>query len=116
MMKKKIKILQIGMSENQGGIETYIYNLWKNSDNNEFQFDFIDISLSNIAFYNELKDGGATIYKVVPRTKNYLQHIKELKKIIKNNDYDIVHIHIMDYSWFEPIVIADKYSKAKIIF
>lgn len=114
-MKKKINILQIGMSENQGGIETYIYNLYKNSNKEEFQFDFIDISKNKIAFYDELEEIGARIYKVVPRTKNYLRHIKELKKIIKNNNYDVIHIHIMDYSWFEPIIIANKDYNAKLI-
>lgn len=114
-MKKEINILQIGMSDNQGGIETYIYNLYKNSNKEEFKFDFIDISENKIAFYDELEELGAKIYKVVPRTKNYLRHVKELKKIIKNNNYDVIHIHIMDYSWFEPIIIANKDSNAKLI-
>ncbi len=114
-MKEKIKVLQIGMSGNQGGIETYIYNLYKNSNKDEFQFDFIDISNDKIAFYDELVSDGANIYKVIGRDKNYFEHISQLKNIIKKNNYNIIHIHIMDYSWFEPIVIASKYSKAKII-
>ena len=87
-MKEKIKVLQIGMSGNQGGIETYIYNLYKNSNKDEFQFDFIDISNDKIAFYDELVSDGANIYKVIGRDKNYFEHISQLKNIIKKyNSY-----------------------------
>ena len=37
----KIKILLTGMSDNLGGIETYIYNLYKNADKEKFEFSFL---------------------------------------------------------------------------
>jgi glycosyltransferase involved in cell wall biosynthesis len=111
---KKIKILLIGMSSNLGGIETYLYNLVKNADLNLFQFDFLYSEFDTMAMENDLKKIGCNIYKITPRFINYQKHIKELKKIYKNN-YDYIHYSVMSFSWFEPIVIANKYSNAKII-
>lgn len=112
---KKIKILVIGMSDNLGGIETYLYNLYKNADKDKFQFDFTNITENDIVYKDELEKSGCQIFKITPRYKSYKQHINELKNIFLNNDYDYVHYNIMSFSWYEPIVIANKYSKAKII-
>ena len=112
---KKIKILLIGMSSNLGGIETYLYNLYKNADKSKFHFDFTNVTEDDIVYKKELEKDGCKVFKLTPRYKNYKKHIENLKNIFLHNDYDYVHYNIMSYSWYEPIVIANKYSKAKII-
>ena len=112
---KKIKILMIGMSSNLGGIETYLYNLYRNADKNIFQFDFTNVTEQDIVYKEELEKNGCQIFKLTPRYKNYKKHLEDLKNIFKNNNYDYVHYNIMSFSWYEPIVIANKYSNARII-
>ena len=43
MEDKIIKVLQIGATDNLGGIETYLKNYYDNIDNNKLQFDFINM-------------------------------------------------------------------------
>ncbi len=108
-----IKILLIGMSNNLGGIETYLYNLVKNSDNKRYQFDFLFANENEMALENEIKELGCHIYKVTPRYINRKKHIQEIQEIFKNN-YDYIHYNIMSFSWFEPITIASQ-TNSKII-
>lgn len=110
---KKIKILLLGMSSNLGGIETYLYNLVKQSDKTKFQFDFLFDNKNTMAFEKELKELGCYIYKITPRYINRNKHIKEIKEIFKHN-YDYIHYSVMSYSWFEPIILAS-HTNSKII-
>ena len=37
-----IRVLQLGFTQNLGGIEMIIMNIYRNIDRNKIQFDFID--------------------------------------------------------------------------
>lgn len=115
MESKKIKILYEGLSDNLGGIENYIYNLYKNIDKNLFEISFLVDKGLKIAYYEEYNKDNVKIYEVENRKKNYFKYLKELKKIYKENDFDFIHINIMSYSLFERILYACKYSSAKVI-
>lgn len=109
------RILQIGMSSNLGGIETFIMNLYKNIDKEKFQFDFIDFSENGIYYKEEIEKMGGKIYKITPRSKGWLKNKKELKKIISKKEYKIIHYHLNTLSYIEPIIIALKNGKKVII-
>lgn len=115
MSEKKIKVLLIGFSSNIGGIETYLINLIKKANFNEFQFDVLSATENKIAFQDELENLNCRIFKITPRFNNPILHMYELKKILKENQYDILHYNIMCYSWYEPIIYSNKYNRAKII-
>jgi len=108
-----INVLIIGLSPNIGGIESFVFNVIKNANKNEFSFTLLNHSEESLCFEEEFIKFGCKIEKITLRTKNYFKHIKELNKILKNN-YDIIHINMMSYSWFEPILIS-KNTKAKVI-
>ena len=113
---KKIKILIIGMSCNLGGIETYLYNLYKNADKSKYEFSFLVFDYGKkVCFEDELEKEGVKFYKITPRTKKYSKFLKDLKKVYKNNNFDYIHFNLMDLSCFERITYANKYSKARII-
>lgn len=115
-VNKKIKILFQGLSTNLGGIETYLYNLCRNIDRNKFEISFMVFDYGKkVCFEDELINLGAKIYKITPRTKNYFKFKKDLKNLYKNNEFDFIHFNLMDFSCFERITLANKYSKAKII-
>lgn len=112
---KKIKILYEGLSSNMGGIETYVYNLYKNMDKDKFEISFLIDKGLKISFYDEYKKDGIKFFEVENRKKNYFKYLNDMKKIYKNNDFDYIHINIMSYSLFERITYACKYSSAKVI-
>ncbi len=112
---KKIKILLIGLSPNMGGIETYIINLYRNIDKKKFEISFLIFKGEKVCFYDELKQDGAIFFEIEKRTKNYFRFISDLKKVFKENEFDFIHFNLVDFSCFERILIAEKYSNAKII-
>ena len=50
-------------------------------------------------------DGAFTVYILEERLKN----------VYKNNKFDYIHFNIMDFSCFERILYAHRYSNAKLI-
>lgn len=109
---KKCKILMIGLSENLGGIETYLINLYRKINKNMFDITFLVFKNTKPCFYDEIKEN--LIY-ISSRNDNYNLFKKELKEILCNNNYDYVHCNLMSFSLYEPILYALKYSNSKII-
>ena len=113
----KIKVLVFGLSDNIGGMETYVYNAYRNMDHDKICFDFVTTLPveSSIAFEEYYKSTGSKIFHITKRTKNWLKSKQDIKKILSNNDYDYIHFHMMNYMWWEPIVLASKFTNSKII-
>lgn len=109
-----IKVLQMGMTDNLGGIETYLINYYRNIDKNKVQFDFTNIYSNKLCFQDEMENMGAKIYKVPNYYKHPLKYIFEVKDIIKNNNYEIVHCNMNSAAMLYPLIAA-KIAGAKII-
>lgn len=111
------RILQIGMTSNYGGIESFIMNLYRNINRDKFQFDFVNMELDgkNIAYSNEIKNLGGNIYNIPGRKENFFRNRKELKDILINNEYDFVDNNILTWSYSEGITLPMKYTNSKVI-
>ena len=112
---KKIKILFEGLSQNLGGIENYVHNLYENIDKSKYDISFLVDGNIKIAYYDQYEKDGCKFYYTENRKKSYTKYLNDLKNIYLNNQFDIIHINVMSYSLFERITMACKHSKAKII-
>lgn len=112
---EKIKILYEGLSGNLGGIETFVYNLCNNIDNNKFEVSIMLDKNVQFPLKQELENKGCKFFFITNRKENYSKYLEELKKLYINNNFDIIHINIMSYSVYERITYACKYSHAKVI-
>lgn len=112
-----INVLIFGLSNNLGGMETYVYNSYKNMDHKIIHFDFVTTSPINkpMAFEEDYIKMGSKIFHITKRTENWFRSNNEIKKILLKNQYDYIHFHIMNYMWWEPIILTSRYTKAKII-
>jgi glycosyltransferase involved in cell wall biosynthesis len=110
-----IKILIEGISQNLGGIETFVYNLYKSLDKSLYEVSFLKTKGLKIAFEEEYKNNGCKFFEVEDRKKSYKKYLSDLKNIYLNNEFDIIHINVMSYSLFERITYACKFSKAKVV-
>lgn len=106
-----IQILHSELQENIGGIESFLLNLTKTIDMNDIQFDML-MRGNNNYLENELKKYGVKIYKV---PNNYLEYLKFIKKILKKNKYDIVHVHKNSAANIVLPQLVKKYSNAKLV-
>ena len=89
-----------------GGGEAVVMNYYRNIDKSKIQFDFICDSDSTNIPYDEIESLGGRVYLIPPYQKIVKYH-KELKKILKKNNYKIVHSHINTLSVF-PLYAAKK--------
>lgn len=104
MSEEPIRIAQIMGKMNSGGVESFIMNYYRNIDRNKIQFDFIVDEDSILPQKDEIKKLGGKIIKI-PRYQNILKYICYLTKVLKKNNYKIVHSHLNALSVF-PLFCA----------
>lgn len=116
--KKPIRIAQIMGKWVGGGVEAVVMNYYRNIDKEKIQFDFIFDNDSKDIPYEEIQALGGKVILVPPYQKVFKYH-KELKKVLKEGNYKIVHSHINTLSVFSlyaakkagvPVRIAHSHS------
>ena len=94
-MSSKVKVLHIVGKMNRGGLETFIMNNYRKIDRNKIQFDFV-VTKAGIGHYDEeIISLGGNIYKLTPPSESLLKYISELKRLLKEKKYDVVHSHVL---------------------
>ena len=93
-----IKVLVIGLSNEMGGTENYIYNLIQRLDKSKFNMDFLVIDEGEITPYqNEINkyydDGNEHFYYCPNIKKNLFFGEKWLKHFYSKNHYDVIYMN-----------------------
>jgi len=105
MNQKKIKILQIVGSMNNGGVEAFVLSYYREL-HELCEFTFLCFDDSKIIPRDEIESLGGKVI-VVPHVKHLHAFNKALDKVLKENHYDIIHSHLNTLSVF-PLRIAKK--------
>lgn len=101
-----------------GGVEAVVMNYYRQIDKNKVQFDFICDNDSNHIPYEEIESLGGKVITIPPYQKIGAYH-KQLKKVLQQGNYKIVHSHINTLSVFSlwaaksagvPVRIAHSHS------
>lgn len=115
---KPIRVAQIMGKLWAGGVENVVFNYYREIDKSKVQFDFYYDSDSTVVPPSELINMGARFIEIPPY-QDLPIYISTLRKIFRENDYQIVHSHINTLSvfplfaaWIEhvPIRIAHNHS------
>lgn len=101
-----IRVLHYGLSENRGGIETYLLKITQYINKEQFQFDFIDMNIGDAALKKELQALGSKFYKITPRRISPTRNKKDLERLFEAEHFDVFHCHINTLSYILPIEIA----------
>ncbi len=89
------RILEVISRPHLGGIETMIMNVYRQIDYDKVQFDFTNHSSEKGNYEDEIISLGGKIHYIKPiREIGVLKYILQIKKLIKDNNYKIVHSHI----------------------
>lgn len=88
--KEPIRVAHVIGKLYAGGVESVIYNYYRHIDRTKYQFDFIIDADSKIDPPQEIIDLGARFYTVPPYQK-LPQYMKELIRLFRENQYQIVH-------------------------
>lgn len=104
------RILCILGKINSGGVESIMCSYYKFLDKTQFQYDFIYEEGSAFDIPEDLIEMGARAYKVSSVTHPF-KYMKDVRRIIKNGKYRIVHSNLNALSLFS--LFAAKISGVK---
>lgn len=94
MLDERKTILVYGMTDNPGGIETYLIYLMKNIKT--LKFDFVT-DFPTIAYEDEVKLNGSKVHYIPAKSKGLLKQWNCLIKILKRNpQYHTVYFNILN--------------------
>lgn len=110
---KKIRVLHSELNGELGGIESFLYNVYRFIDKEKVEFDFLTIS-DTPAYGEELKKTGSTVYKV-PKHINFLGYYFAIDKILREGNYDIVHIHKNSAIDISILKVLQRFPNIKVI-
>jgi len=93
-----VRVLVYGMSDNMGGIESYILNYYRHMDHQLISFDFVT-DYTHIAHENLLKDWGCAVYHIPKKKAHIAAHIRELRKLLQQHAaYDLLYCNVISAS------------------
>ncbi len=117
-IEEPIRVAQIIGKWLGGGVEAVVMNYYRHVDRTKIQFDFIcDEDSTNIPYEEIEKMGGKVT--IIPSYSKPFEYNKELKRVLKEGNYIIIHSHISTMSVFSlfaakcagvPVRIAHSHS------
>lgn len=118
--ERPIRVALIMGKHVTGGIKTIMMNYYRNIDKKRIQFDFIVDDDSPMKDYSDIQSLGGHVYEV-PSVNNPMANMIACIKILKKNQYLIVHGYINTLNLFPmfaakiagvPVRIAENLSTA----
>ncbi len=104
-----IKVLQIGMTRNIGGLETYLMQQFRHLDRSKIIYDFVNITSEyEIAFADEILSSGSKIFGVVSRHRSPIKHYWQWLKLLwsTRGQYRAIVLNSNGLSYVFPIFAA----------
>ena len=93
--KKDCRILVVGMSQNAGGVENYIINLYRHLDKSCYKFVFTS-SNGKVAFQEEIEQNGGIVECVTVSRRNPVKYILSWYRLLKIYTFDVVLFNTSD--------------------
>lgn len=113
-MKNKIKVLNIltgGLRRE--GISSTQLELIKHMNKSYITMDYVATHNNDIDVINEFKNNGCNVYEMPDRKKHLIKYIRSMRKLIKMQKYDIVHVHGSSSLMCIDLLVA-KYAGVKV--
>ena len=119
-MQRKVimyRVLVFGMTENPGGVESFLMNYYRNIDKSKIQFDFLCNSHAPVAYEDELIGMGARTYHITARSTDYRKYKAELEDLFrtKSKEWDAIWVNISSLANIDYLKMAKKYGIRKRI-
>lgn len=109
-----MRILQIGMSYNPGGIESFVMNYVRELTKQGVHFDFISM-FPKLAYEDEITALGGKVYHTVDGRKRPITFYRQMKKILRMRHYDAVHVNMLSAANIVPVMTARHLGVKKVI-
>lgn len=112
-----MRILVFGMTENPGGVESFLISYYRRIDKNKIQWDFLCNSHNPVAYEDELVRLGSFCYHITARSENRQKYRRELNAIFKEHadEWDAIWVNVCSLANIDYLKIAKKYGIEKRI-
>ena len=106
-----------GITENPGGVESFLINYYRHIDKERIQCDFLCNTYEKVAYEEELTGLGGRIFRTHPRKSNPLRFRKELDTIFKEHcrEWSAIWVNVCSLANVDYLKIAKKYGINKRI-
>ncbi len=100
-------VLQVCGSLRVGGIENVVKYIGLDLDKKKYHVDYVVFDRKTEAYEPELTAHGCKVYHISKPSNGYVHYMKNLKKIMLEKKYDVVHCHTM-FSSFWALWVAKR--------
>ena len=110
--KRMKRILVFGMTENPGGVESFIMNYYRHTDRTKLQFDFLCNTYDRVAFEDELASLGGRTFHICPRRKNRRRFYRELNGVFEKHrqEWAGIWVNVNSLANIDYLKAAKKYG------
>ena len=109
-----MKILQVGLGNNPGGMEAFVMNYFRELARQGVSFDFVSM-YGTIAYEKEILELGGRVFYVPNIKKDYFGYIKAFRKLLSREKYDVVHVNMLSAANIVPLRLAKQAGVRKVI-
>ena len=109
------KILHVTGMLNMGGAEKMVMNIYRHIDRENYIFDFLVCGKEIGYFEKEVHYLGGTIHHISKWTESIYKHLVEIYKVVKKNNYQILHFHTQNAFLTSLEILSAKLAGAKTI-
>ena len=105
-----MRVLVFGMTDNPGGVESFLLNYYRHIDKTKIQFDFLCNTQLPIAHEEELVQSGADIYRIVSRRESRRLFYQQLKAVFRENEgkWDAIWVNVCSLANIDYLIYAKK--------
>lgn len=106
------RILVFGITENPGGVESFLMNYYRNIDRTKVQFDFLCNTHKPVAYEEELLKLGGHVYHITARSEDYRKYQKELEEFFQNTKgrFRAIWVNVSSLANIDYLKYAKKYG------
>lgn len=107
-MNKKILIVITTAFAPYGGLTTVMMNYYHAMDKTGLQIDFASTNNPSNVLLDELKVNSSKYFNLGSRKKQLPKYLKNLKAVLKNGHYDVIHVNGNSATMAFELVVAKK--------
>lgn len=108
-----MKILQVGLGNNPGGMEAFVMNYYRELSRQGISFDFLCM-YEKIAYEEEIKSLGGRVFYVPNVKKDYIGYVKQVRQLLNREKYDVVHVNMLSAANIVPLRLAHEAGVKKV--
>lgn len=111
------KVLVFGITENPGGVESFLLSYYRKLDKSKIQFDFLCNTHCKVAYEDELKSLGGKVIHIAMRSQEPFKYRQELNEFMENHasEYQVVWVNVCSLANIDYLKVAKKYGIKKRI-